>query len=220
MNQATQTTRQRIIDAAGDIFGKQGFKAATVREICTYAGVNLAAVNYYFGGKQQLYREVASDLIAKTFERFPLDQGVTAADPPQKRLKAFILAILQRLLTPGGFAGFTGKGQLVARELADPSPILDDLINSFLRPTAAVLAGIIAELLGPRASQKEIVRCQVSVIGQCFHYALARPILTRLVALDYREKGFIVKLAEHVTRFSLAGIGAIKAQIDARDADG
>lgn len=53
-----QTTRQRLLHAAAEIFDKQGFAGASVRDICTLAEANVAAINYHFGGKEQLFAEV------------------------------------------------------------------------------------------------------------------------------------------------------------------
>ena len=47
--------RGRILSAAGQEFAEKGFEAATIRDICTLATVNVAAVNYYFGDKHRLY---------------------------------------------------------------------------------------------------------------------------------------------------------------------
>lgn len=206
------STRDKIIDAAGEVFGRCGYKAATVREICKKADVNVAAVNYYFQGKEGLYREVTRDMIAKTFERYPVMVETDAGKPPDQRLLIFIRAVLFRLLAPDGLSGYPGKGQLVARELADPSPILDGIIEDYIRPTAGTLGAIVLELLGPAATEKSVMKCQVSVIGQCFHYALARPILTRLTRFEFSDQGIIEELALHITRFSLAGIAGIRKQ--------
>jgi hypothetical protein len=62
------------------------------------------------------------------------------------------------------------------------------------------------------------MRCQISVIGQCFHYAVARPIVSRLTAMDFSDAGFIDGLADHITRFSLAGIEAARLSISDPDA--
>src|SRR5262249_57097394 len=51
-------TRQRVLDAASELFAAQGFHGTTVREIAQRAGVNLAAGNYHFGSKRALYLEV------------------------------------------------------------------------------------------------------------------------------------------------------------------
>ena len=53
----TDDARTRMLNAAGPIFADKGFAAATVREICQQAEVNLAGVNYYFGDKERLYIE-------------------------------------------------------------------------------------------------------------------------------------------------------------------
>lgn len=202
--------KEKILDAAGDVFGRMGYKAATIREICRTAGVNVASINYYFGGKEELYRTVVTDLISRTFDRYPVDEGVNAQSFPEDRLRAFIRGSLRRLLSPGGLSGYPGKGQLVARELADPSTFMDDLVDEFIQPTAAVLSATVSELLGPQAGIQEIVRCQISVIGQCFHYAMAQPIITRLVAVDFSDDAMIDELTDHTTRFSLAGIESIR----------
>jgi TetR/AcrR family transcriptional regulator, regulator of cefoperazone and chloramphenicol sensitivity len=207
------TTRGKILEAAGEVFGQRGYKAATVREICKRAGVNVAAVNYYFQGKKGLYREVARDFISETFARFPVVAG-TGKRSPEQRLGTFIEAALHRLISRGGLSGDTGRGQLVARELADPSAILDTMVEDFIRPTAMVLTEIISELLGSAASDRDVLKCQLSVIGQCFHYATGRPIIVRITGLDLSEEKTIRELADHVTRFSLAAIHGIRQQME------
>lgn len=205
--------RQRILQAAGEVFGCRGFKAATVREICRRADANVAAVNYYFGGKEALYREVVRDLIAGTFAKFSVETANPEASA-QERLAVFVRATLSRLLSPGGLSGYRGRGQLVARELAEPSPILDTMVEDFIAPTAAVLGGIVSDLLGPAAGPELAMRCQVSVIGQCFHYAMARPVLTRLGLVDYSRPEMVAEVADHITRFSLEAMAGLRRRIE------
>ena len=66
------TTRQRLLEAAGQVFAEQGFRAATVRDICQRAGANIAAVNYHFGDKEALYREVITDSARQALARYPI----------------------------------------------------------------------------------------------------------------------------------------------------
>ncbi len=57
-DEAGGETKQRILAAALNVFAEQGYNAATLREITSAAGVNIAAVNYHFGSKQALMRAV------------------------------------------------------------------------------------------------------------------------------------------------------------------
>ncbi len=208
------SVKRKIIDAAGEIFGRMGYKGATIRDICRLADVNVASINYHFGGKKQLYRTVVMDLISQTFDRYPVVEKNNKNHSPEDRLRNFIRGVLRRLLSSDGLAGYVGKGQLMARELADPSPFMDDLVDQFIRPTATILSAIISDLLGPVADNEKIVRCQLSVIGQCFHYAMARPLITRMVNIDYTDPGLIDALTDHITRFSMAGIRSTRLGCD------
>ncbi len=58
MGELQHETRQRLLETAGQVFAEQGFRAATVRDICRRAGANIASVNYHFGDKERLYSEV------------------------------------------------------------------------------------------------------------------------------------------------------------------
>jgi AcrR family transcriptional regulator len=200
------TPKERILAAAVQIFGRKGFKAATVREICQAAHVNLAALNYYFGNKQDLYRTLVTDLLQRAIECYPADMGHKSVTDPEERLRLFILAMLHRLLAPGGLSGFQNQGRLLARELADPSPVLDTLVQDHIRPQASILGGIIAELIGPDPPQDRVMRYTFSIMGQCFYYGYAWPIASRLYPMNPGDTGIIEVLAEHIADFSLYGL--------------
>ena len=65
-------TRQRLLEAAGEVFAERGFRAATVRVICQRAKANIAAVNYYFGDKERLYTAVLQYAFGCALERYPV----------------------------------------------------------------------------------------------------------------------------------------------------
>jgi len=207
------TPRDRILTAAVQIFGRKGFKAATVREICNSARVNLAALNYYFGNKEALYRTVVTDLLEHAIERFPADMGMGSVADPERRLKLFVTAMLHRLLAPGGLSGYQSQSRLLAREMADPSPVLDTLVHDRIRPQAAILGRIITELIGPDTAQERIMRCAFSIMGQCFYYGYAWPIATRLFAMNLADPDTIESLAGHIADFSLTGIKGFEKEL-------
>ena len=195
-------TRQRLLEAAGEVFAARGFRAATVREICQRAQANLAAVNYHFGDKERLYAAV----LQYTFhcaEPFPLDLGLGVEATVEERLRAFIRSHLFSLLAEGRPAWHR---KLIAREMAEPTQALDTVVDQMIRPEAELLMAIVRDVLGPDAHPQRVWQCASSIIGQCLFYHHARPVIMRLNLEQTYTPEAIEELVDHIAQFSLAGL--------------
>ena len=193
----------RLLEAAGEVFAENGFRGATVREICSRAGANIAAINYHFGDKEQLYCQVLQHWLGEALRKFPPDGHLPATAPPRQRLSAFIRSFLFRLLGEGTPAW---HGRLMAREMSEPTAAFDIVITETARPMAQRLHGIVRELMGPNVSERTIRDHALSVVGQCCFYRHAHQMIRRLYPdLKYTSE-HIEHLAEHITHFSLAAI--------------
>jgi AcrR family transcriptional regulator len=89
-------TRQRLIEAAGHLFAEHGFKKVTVREIVAVARANVAAVNYHFGDKLGLYREVVEAAIAAQERTTRESREAGEGLPAEERLRRFIRIFVGR----------------------------------------------------------------------------------------------------------------------------
>lgn len=198
-------TRLRLLEAAGEVFAEKGFRDASIREICRRANANIAAVNYHFRDKQQLYRELlhyAHNCIA---ELEAMQAALLAAGPPEERFTNFIRGFLRRILDRGRPAW---HGKLIAREMIDPTPALDELVEQDIRPKFGVLRQIVAELLGVPVTHEAVRWYAAGVIAQCLFFFHNRPVIQRLYPdLTYTPEQ-IEFLAQHVARFSLHGMQA------------
>ena len=94
-------TRNRILEAAGGLFAECGFRGATVRMICERARVNLSAIKYHFGGKDELYYEVLNYWHEFAIKKYPPLLGLSEEAIPAEQLRAFIRSLLFRLLDKG-----------------------------------------------------------------------------------------------------------------------
>jgi len=199
-----EETRQRLLDAAGPLFAEQGLKATTVRNICDRAGVNLAAVNYHFRDKKQLYHEAVGHAAACCEARVPIPDWPPGT-PPERKLRDFVVMFLNRVAVDHEPAW---HAQLLMRELTHPTPACAEFVRDFVRPCFEVLSGVLREFL-PDVPELKRRLVGFSIVGQCLHYRVARPVIEHLVGANEFRTYSVDLLADHITEFSLAAIGRL-----------
>lgn len=197
-------TRERIINAAAQVFAEDGYDKATVRKICGRAGVNVAAVNYHFRDKKSLYIEVLRYCREAAFKKYPPELGTTKLDSPELRLAAFIRSFILRILDEEPSSLF---GRLVSREYVEPTVAFDFLVDEAVRPTFTLLADIVRDLLGANVPENKIRMYCGSIVSQCLFYLYARPALSRLFPEQNFGGSELNALVDHITTFSLSGMG-------------
>jgi TetR/AcrR family transcriptional regulator, regulator of cefoperazone and chloramphenicol sensitivity len=198
----SDSTRARILEAAGQMFAERGFGATTVRDICDRAAANIAAVNYHFGDKQKLYVEAVVRAHRWRMEQFEIPNWCAATTPPQK-LADFIITFLRRVLTG---PGDTWHSRLIMREIAHPTEACAELVQSSIRPQFEILLSILRELLPEGTSEEKLHLTAFSVVGQCLFYHFADPVVRNLLEADAYESLDIEKLADHIAEFSLSAL--------------
>jgi len=197
--------RHRILAAAGREFAARGYEAATVRDICLKAGVNIAAVNYYFGDKRRLYIESVKHAHQERVAQVPLPDA-PAGRPAADRLHDFVATMLERML---GASEQPWQLRLMLREILQPSDACREMVEEYMRPHFALLVSILDELCDQRLPAAELRRVAMSIIGQCFVYRAAGDVIGMLVPADeVRLLHTPKELAGHVTRYALAALGA------------
>ena len=208
------TTRERILAAAEEIFLEKGFDKATVRDICNQAEANVAAVNYHFRDKRSLYEHVLFSWSEHIISRYPLDMGVESGMGAEQRLGAFIRAELLRLLPYFDKDPRLGlrRARLVLHELtADPPNT--ELLLRLHAPVKEYLDGLLADILGPGATRQDLDQCANCIIGQCVHYLLSKlGGLDEQVLLESEED--LDALTRQITIFSLGGLRAVAETIE------
>lgn len=73
MNEQEQSTEEKILEAASEVFTKKGFAGTRTRDIAEKAGINLALLNYYFRSKEKLFEQVMKIKVVLLFGKiFPI----------------------------------------------------------------------------------------------------------------------------------------------------
>lgn len=191
------STRSDILAAALDCFAREGFDGATVREICAAAKCNVAAVNYHFGDKAQLYRDVL-EWGYRTLGSSPMPVP-SGGDDPAAALRAWVQWYVDRIL--GDSAAV--MGQLMVHELARPTGALDALARRGVQGVFDELRRVISALTPVPLDDDALSRHALSVVGQCLIYRSGDALLQRLEGVPERDTGAI---ADHIASVSIAAV--------------
>lgn len=198
---ADVATRERLVTHGLRLFAERGFNKVTVREISTAAKANVAAVNYHFGDKMGLYSEIVERCL--TVIEATNQQAIAAGEggDPATQLRAFIRVFVERLLTPRPDNAIQ---QLMMHEMTDPTPMMDVIARRVMRPRMNYLCKVIGALMNRPPADRAVVHCAASVQAQCLMTKML-PSMQRL-NVGMPETPSAADLADHIARFSLAGI--------------
>jgi len=199
--------RTRILNAAGPIFAEKGYDAATVRRICQVADVNVAAINYYFGGKERLYIETvkwAHHPDGELAERIEWPAGTA----PATKFRDYIELMLKRMLCDRA----PWQRGLMMRELLNPTVACRELVELHFRARFGQLLEILDEVLPAEVPQHKRHQIGFSIVGQGMFYHVAGEVVSLLFGREERETHYALgQLAEHITQFTLAALGLAPA---------
>jgi AcrR family transcriptional regulator len=163
-------TRAAILDAAKKLFAAKGFGAATVRDICTEAGANIALVSRYFGSKRELYAEVCRSLFDGLAAPLAhLDAGITTAEGWRRNVREWIehaLSITSATRSPA--KEIVG---IFRHEMFNPSPMCKHIREAFVMPVFDCLKRLVE--MGGCTSDEKTLTLMTRIWAQISFYAMS-----------------------------------------------
>jgi AcrR family transcriptional regulator len=177
MSRDPSDTKNRILDVAEDLFAEQGLDRVSVRDITDTAQVNLAAVNYHFGGKEDLIAAVLQRRIGPVNDAriAALDKIEKAAGgkPPKVEdiIGAFILPTLS--CCPGDTKRKNSFSKLFGRCLAETRPDVEKLLVREFDPMAQRLEAALTRAL-PHLTRAQIFLRLKFTFGVLHHWLLTK----------------------------------------------
>ncbi|MCE5276957.1 MAG: CerR family C-terminal domain-containing protein [Planctomycetaceae bacterium] len=203
-------TREKILDVACGLFADRGYRGTTVAAICKLAQANIAAVNYHFGSKEELYRQAWRHAHEQLIALTPPDGGVPASATAAERLRGRIRAGLQR-----GMVGESVEMRIMRSEMANPTGLLRQVIEDAIGPLRRATQDILRELLGPRATDLDVEFCEVCVIAPWMHVMHHRRAEKHQGLAPIFREDMLETITDRFTTYALAGIREIRRDIEA-----
>jgi len=196
-----QTSRQ-ILEAAGPLFATVGFAEATGKAIAEHAGVDVASINYHFGGRAGLYEATLVEAHRQLISLGELEAIAASALPAADKLARLFDTILGLAFTSAGW-----PVHLLAREILAPSSHFRVVREGEIEPKLIVVQRILGEATGIPPGDPALLRCMISIAAPCLMLAVAgagAPGPVQAVRAMSREA-----LSAHMHTFAMAGLAAV-----------
>jgi TetR/AcrR family transcriptional regulator, regulator of cefoperazone and chloramphenicol sensitivity len=181
--------RQRLIDAGLEIFGTYNLEGATTRQLAEHAGVNQAAIPYYFGGKEGLYVAVIEHLFSTNFAIIApvvatLQQELARKKPTRDEalalLKKLLNTMLERVLTRKASSTWA---RIVMREQMQPTQAFSLIYEKGIRRVHETVSMLLAIILEKKPTDRKVVLRSHMVVGQILIFLAGRETIRRRLNL-------------------------------------
>lgn len=201
-----EMTRDRLLDEAEDLFAQRGYHAVSVREITKAAAVNLAAVNYHFGNKQNLYLEVFRSRwmprASRIQQSFRQSLNHNGNPTPDMVIQSFARAFLEG---PMSADERTRHLKLISGELAQPTEAFEQVVEQVFRPLFGNLLQDMRRVMPHAIDEKQMVLNIFSILSMVLYFNFARPLIAQFVEVQDIDD-LETSLIDHIVKFSLNGI--------------
>lgn len=207
---SSDDTATRILDAAEVLFAENGFGGTSARDITSSAECNVASINYYFGGKDNLYRQVCKRrLNALRDIRINSINDYMAQSSDKITLEGLLNNFSEAFLAPFIEMSF-GRNvmRLMVREMLYPQLPANMIYDELLLPVCGTLQEAILKVC-PELEAQQALWSIFSLIGQLFHTMNVNGIMENYPDERFAP-GFDIKgSVEHIVAFTTAGIMAM-----------
>lgn len=203
-------TRDRLLIQAEHLFSQKGFAAVSIREITSAADTNLAAVNYHFGNKTNLYLSVfrerwvpRAQSVRKFFKNSLLKhQAPEAADV----VRAIATAFLGGTMTD---EERRCQISLMQRELAHPSEAVTIVVSEVIRPMHHDIRELMLPNLSEDISMEQLTLSIFSIISMILYFGFAQPVVSRVMEQEF-DAQFKSRVIDHIVSFTMNGLNGIR----------
>ncbi len=197
-------TKERILHAAEDLFAQHGFAGTSLRQVTSRADVNIAAVNYHFGSKENLVHEVFKHRMDQMSEKRLASLALAIEKDPQD-LEAILLAFIQPALALTMDRHGASFVRVLARAYAEKNDGLRNFLSENYGQVLREFAKAIALCL-PALSKEELY-WRMDFTAGALTYAMADFGLIKRQA-GVSEKVHCEKAAQQLIKFAQAGLKA------------
>lgn len=206
--QEITTTKEALLEAAGELFADLGLEGVSIRSISRKAKANIAAVHYHFGSKENLYLEVVRHVMTKT--RCTLAATFLARREEWCHTPTKCSEVIYRLVEERIRQYFPGVhprwyGRLFMRILLNPTPALWKLAEEIVMPDLDQLREVLRYCKANMTAPESELWAD-TLVGQLCHYVFAEQFIQLMPAQKVFDATFQERVLRHVSSLIIKGL--------------
>ncbi|HKS34815.1 MAG TPA: transcriptional regulator CecR [Enterobacteriaceae bacterium] len=206
-------SRKQLIAAGLEQFGEYGLNATT-RDIVARAGVNIAAISYYFGSKEDLYLACArsvADFIGEHFRPYAKKAELLlgAAEPDKAAIRELILSACHNMTLLLTQDNTLGLSKFISREQLSPTSAYQLVHDQVIAPLHTYLTRLIAAFTDRDAGDTETILHTHALLGEVLAFRLGRETIllrTGWSQFDEQKAALIFQVITSHIDFILQGL--------------
>lgn len=199
--------KNKILEVASEIFAEKGYQNTTIRDICQKADIYQLSINYHFGSKENLFKEVLYETYMATGEIELLEKIKNY--PPEQQLEEIIRTRLHSIFDKGN------RGQyfkIIAKEMSNNYDLIVEIMCDRLKNYLGTVRSVFAALGNNKLNDFELNYCVYLLISHisafCIHDCAVQVLFNTKEPSDDQLEAF----TQHVKKFILAGVNKIKEE--------
>lgn len=198
--------RARLLHAALHLFAEKGFANTSTRELAAAAGVNIAAISYYFGDKAGLYRAAYTEPMGSCNDLIVCNVGDVS-------LEQALRLMLTQIVEPMKLGDLVQLcTRLHFREMVEPTGLWAEEIDNGIRPAQVALVLVLCQHLGLTDPDDDVHRLAFSIVGLAIHLFVGRDIVQALQPQLLANPEAIDAYTERLLGYALAMVAGEKAR--------
>lgn len=184
-NMPGERTRQKLIEAGVEIFGRYNFEATTTRMLADRAGVNLAAIPYHFKSKEGLYRAVVRHIVEQASAAYgsavnEINETLSKSSCSSSECFAMLSRILNAMVsTILGTPEAKSWAGIILREQMEPTRAFDIFYEGVMRPVLQCCLALVARILHRQPDDPETMLSVLAIVGQVLIFRTSREAIIR-----------------------------------------
>lgn len=191
-----EIARGRLIAAGLKVFSEVGYEAASTRDLAAAAGVNIAAIPYYFRNKEGLYHAIIDHIIdhyqeGLGYELNSIRESLKNDHIPQAEYQA-LLDRYMRTLIRFTLQSSSERAQIThiyIREQFDRTSAFDRMYNGFVRDAQKTIITLVGRIIGTNLAETDVKLITQTLYGQIWVFKLSQQtILHNMGWTKYGDK--------------------------------